>query len=38
MRRSNRRKVRGFNYLVKVITGVTFKDGIETTQNDRIAA
>ena len=34
----NWRKLRGFDYLAKVITGVTFKDGIETTDPDRIAA
>ncbi len=34
----NWRKLRGFNYLAKVITGVKFKDGIEITQNDQIAA
>jgi len=34
----NWRKLRGFDYLAKVITGVKFKDGIETTQNNQIAA
>jgi putative transposase len=34
----NWRKLRGFDYLVKVITGVMFKDGIETTKPDQIAA
>ena len=34
----NWRKLRGFDYLAKVITGVTFKDGIETTNPDQIAA
>ena len=34
----NWRKLRGFDCLAKVITGVKFKDGIETTQNDQIAA
>ena len=34
----NWRKLRGFDYLAKVIKGVKFKDGIETTQNDQIAA
>ena len=34
----NWRKLRGFDYLAKVITGVKFKDGIETTQNNRVAA
>ncbi|AGI74366.1 IS256 family transposase [Octadecabacter arcticus 238] len=34
----NWRKLRGFDYLAKVITGVTFKDGIETTNPDQITA
>jgi putative transposase len=34
----NWRKLRGFDYLAKVITGVKFKDGIETTETDQIAA
>jgi hypothetical protein len=34
----NWRKIRGFDDLAKVITGVTFKDGIETTDPDQIAA
>jgi hypothetical protein len=34
----NWRKLRGFNYLAKVITGVRFKDGIEATTTDQIAA
>jgi hypothetical protein len=34
----NWRKLRGFVCLTKVITGVTFKDGIETTDPDQIAA
>ena len=34
----NWRKLRGFDYLAKVITGVTFKDGIEATNLDQIAA
>jgi len=34
----NWRKLRGFDYLAEVITGVTFKDGIETTDPDQIAA
>ena len=34
----NWRKLRGFDYLAKVITGVSFKDGIETTNPDQIAA
>jgi len=34
----NWRKLRGFNYLAKVITGVKFKDGIEVTKVDQAAA
>ncbi len=34
----NWRKLRGFEDLTKVITGVRFKDGIEATQTDQIAA
>jgi putative transposase len=34
----NWRKLRGFDYLAKVITGVTFKDGIEITTNSQVAA
>jgi putative transposase len=34
----NWRKLRGFDYLAKVITGITFKDGIEDTNHDQIAA
>jgi transposase-like protein len=34
----NWRKLSGFDCLAKVITGVTFKDGIETTDPDQIAA
>ena len=34
----NWRKLRGFDYLAKVITGVKFKDGINPVQNDQIAA
>ena len=30
--------LRGFDYLAKVITGVRFKDGIEATTPDQIAA
>jgi transposase-like protein len=33
----NFRKLRGFDCLTKDITGVTFKDGIETTNQDQIA-
>jgi len=34
----NWRKLRGFDDLAKVITGVTFKDGIEITKPSQIAA
>jgi putative transposase len=34
----NWRKLRGFDYLTKVITGVMFKDGIETANQDQIPA
>jgi len=34
----NWRKLRGFDYLAKVITGVRFKNGIEATNPDQIAA
>jgi len=34
----NWRRLRGFNYLAKVITGVKFKDGIEVTDVDQVAA
>ena len=34
----NWRKLRGFDHLAKVITGVSFKDGIETTKHNQIAA
>ena len=34
----NWRKLRGFDYLAEVITGVKFKDGIETTKINQIAA
>ena len=34
----NWRKLRGFAYLAKVIEGVPFKDGIEVTSNNQIAA
>ena len=34
----NWRRLRGFNYLAKVATGVTFKDGIEDKNQDQIAA
>lgn len=32
------RRLRGFDYLAKVITGVKFKDGIEVTEVDQAAA
>jgi len=34
----NWRRQRGFDYLAKVITGVKFKDGIEVTESDQVAA
>ena len=34
----NWRRQRGFDYLVKVITGVTFRDGIEVTESNQTAA
>jgi putative transposase len=34
----NWRRLRGFDYLAKVITGVKFKDGIEATNRSQIAA
>ena len=34
----NWRRQRGFNYLEKVITGVKFRDGIEVTESDQVAA
>jgi putative transposase len=34
----NWRKLRGFDYLAKVITGVAFKDGIEAINPSQIAA
>ncbi len=34
----NWRRLRGFDYLAKVITGIKFKDGIEVTQVDQVAA
>ncbi|MCY4426448.1 MAG: IS256 family transposase [Halieaceae bacterium] len=34
----NWRRQRGFNSLAKVITGVKFKDGIEVTESDQVAA
>ena len=32
------RRLRGFDYLTKVITGVKFKDGVEVTKADLVAA
>jgi len=32
------RRLRGFDYLAKVITGIEFKDGIEVTAIDQVAA
>ncbi len=32
------RRLRGFDYLAKVITGIKFKDGIEVTAVDQVAA
>jgi putative transposase len=34
----NWRKLRSFDYLAKVITGVRFKNGIEATTKEQIAA
>ncbi len=34
----NWRRLRGFNYLAKVITGVRFKDGVEVAEVDQVAA
>ena len=34
----NWRRQRGFDYLAKVITGVTFRDGIEEKTKDQDAA
>ncbi len=34
----NWRKLRGFNYLAKVIEGVPFKNGIEINKSDQVAA
>lgn len=34
----NWRRQRGFDYLAKVITGVKFRDGIEVTESDQVAA
>jgi len=32
------RRLRGFDYLAKVVTGIKFKDGVEVTDVDQIAA
>jgi putative transposase len=34
----NWRRLRGFNYLAKVITGIKFSDGIEVTEVNQVAA
>ena len=34
----NWRRLRGFDYLAKVIAGVQFKDGIEVIKIDQVAA
>ncbi len=31
-------KLCGFDYLAKVVTGVKFKDGLEVTADDQVAA
>ena len=33
----NWRRLRGFDYLAKVVTGIKFKDGVEVTQTDQVA-
>ena len=32
------RRLRGFDYLAKVITGIEFRDGIEVKNVDQVAA
>ena len=32
------RRLRGFDYLTKVVTGVKFNDGVEVTDVDLVAA
>ena len=32
------KRVHGFDYLAKVITGIKFKDGVEATAVDQVAA
>ncbi len=34
----NWRRLRGFDYLAKLVTGIKFKDGVEVTQVDQVAA
>ncbi len=34
----NWRRLRGFGYLAKVIEGIKFKDGVEVTKADQVAA
>ncbi len=34
----NRRRLRGFSDIAKVITGVKFRDGVEVTQSNQVAA
>ena len=36
--KKNWNRLRGFNYLAKVITGIQFKDGIEITKVNQVAA
>jgi len=31
-------RIRGFDYLAKVVTGIKFKDGVEVTQVNQVAA
>jgi len=32
------RRLRGFDFLAKLITGISFKDGVEVTQPNQVAA
>jgi len=32
------RRLRGFDYLAKVVTGIKFKDGVEMTTDNQAAA
>jgi transposase-like protein len=34
----NWRRLRGFDYLAKVVTGIKFNDGVELTTDDQVAA